>query len=85
MDSHYKIPKLYGIENMTTEEFMDRLDLFQGIFGKLDEFGWWDMEIIQTDTGMRLTPKEFQEGIYIRGFPVALAAPDHQEMNGRLK
>ena len=30
---------------------MDKLDMFQSIFGKVDEFGWWDMEIIQTDDG----------------------------------
>ena len=35
-----KIPKLYGMENISTEEVMDKLDMFQSIFGKIDEFGW---------------------------------------------
>ena len=40
---------------------MDRLDMFQAILGKLDEFGWWYMEIIQTDPVTQCTSKEFQE------------------------
>ena len=38
---------------------MDKLDMFQEIFGKVDEFGWWDMERIQTDDGKQFTSKEF--------------------------
>ena len=30
---------------------MEKLDIFQAIPGKLDGFGWWDMERIQTDYG----------------------------------
>ena len=30
---------------------MDKLDMFQSIFGKVDEFGWWDLERIQNDAG----------------------------------
>ena len=32
-DAYYKILKLYGMEKITTEEVMDRLDMFQYIFG----------------------------------------------------
>ena len=46
---------------------MDKLDTFQSIFGKLDEFGWWDMERIQTDAGTQFNSKEFQEGLFVRG------------------
>ena len=35
-----KIPKLYGMERITTEEVMYRLDMFQARFGRIDEFGW---------------------------------------------
>ena len=28
-------------ENITTEEVMDKLDMFQAIFGKVNKFGWW--------------------------------------------
>ena len=40
---YLKIPKLCIMENITTEEVMDKLDMFQAGFGKVDEFGWWDM------------------------------------------
>ena len=35
---------MYGMENITTEEVMDNLDMFQSISGKIDEFGWWDLD-----------------------------------------
>ena len=38
IDAYSKITKLYGMEKITTEEVMDRLDMFQSIFGKIDEF-----------------------------------------------
>ena len=41
VDDYSNITKLYGIENITTEEVMDKLDMFQAIFGKVDEFFWW--------------------------------------------
>ena len=40
------------MENITTEETMEKLDMFQARLVKVYEFGWWDMERIQTDTGM---------------------------------
>ena len=40
VDAYYKIPKRYGMGNITTEEVMENLDMFQIIFGKLYEFGW---------------------------------------------
>ena len=39
------------MENITTEEVMDRLDIFLAIFVKVDKFGWWYLERIQTDAG----------------------------------
>ena len=35
-----KIPELYGMEKITTEEVMDRQNLFSSRFGKIDEFGF---------------------------------------------
>ena len=55
------------MENITTEEVMEKLDMFQSRFGEIDKFGWWDMERIQTDAGMQFTSKEFQEGLSICG------------------
>ena len=43
IDAYSKIPKLYGMEKITTEEVTDKLDMFQSRFGKIDEFGWWDL------------------------------------------
>ena len=60
VDAHSKITKTYGMENITTEEVMDKLDMFQARIGKVDEFGCWDMERIKTGAGTQLTPKEFQ-------------------------
>ena len=40
VDSYSNIQKLYGMENITTEEVMDKLDMFQAIFGKVDGFCW---------------------------------------------
>ena len=36
VDAYSKIPKLYGMENITTEEVMDKLDMFQYRFRKMD-------------------------------------------------
>ena len=41
MDAYSKLPRVYGIENITTEEVVDKLDIFQSIFGKVDKFGCW--------------------------------------------
>ena len=35
-DAYSKIPKLYGMENITTEEVLEKLDMFQSRFGKID-------------------------------------------------
>ena len=43
VDAYSKIPKLYGMENITTAEVMDKLDMFQSRFGKINQFGWWDL------------------------------------------
>ena len=36
VDAYTKIPKLYGMEKITTEEVMDKMDMFQSRFGKID-------------------------------------------------
>ena len=42
IDIYSKIPKLYGMDKLITKEVMDKLDMFQSSFGKIDKFGWWD-------------------------------------------
>ena len=39
VDSYLKLTELYGMKNITNEEFMEKLDIFQATFGKIDEFG----------------------------------------------
>ena len=60
VDAYSKIPKLYGMDNITTEEVMDKLDMFQSRFGKIDQFGWWDLERISADAGTQFILKEFK-------------------------
>ena len=59
MDDYSKIPKVYIMENITTEEVIDKLDMFQERSENLHEFGWWDRDIIQTDADTQFTSKEF--------------------------
>ena len=85
VDAYSKIPKLYDMENITTAEVMDKLDMFQSIFGKIDQFGWWDLEIISADAGAQFTSIEFKDEFQNRGVRLTLAAPEHQEMNGQVE
>ena len=73
-----KLTKLYVMENVNTEEFMDKLDMSQTRFGKVDEFGFWYMEIIQTDYSIKFDSKEFQGGLSVCGVRLLLAVPYHQ-------
>ena len=43
------------MENITTEEIMDNLDIFQSRYGKIDEFGWWYLERTSADSGTKFT------------------------------
>ena len=47
------------MENITTEEVMENLGMFQSSYGKVDKFGWWDLDQIKTDAGMQFTSKGF--------------------------
>ena len=60
-DAYSKTPKLYGMEKITTEKVINKLDMFQSIFGKIDQFGWWDLERISADAGTQFTSTEFKE------------------------
>ena len=69
------------MEKITIEEVMDKLDVFQSIFGKIDGFGWWDLEIISADAGTQFTSTEFKEECQTCRVHLTLAEPEHQEMN----
>ena len=73
------------MDNITTEEVMENLDMFQSRFGKIDQFGWWYLEIISADVGTQFTLTEFKEECQTHGFCLILAAPEHQEMNGQVE
>ena len=70
---------------ITTEEVMDKLDMFQSRFGKIYEFGWCDLEIVSADAGMQLTSMEFEDECQTCGVYLTLAAPEHREMNGQVE
>ena len=73
------------MEKITTEEVMDKFDMFQSRFGKIDQFGWWDLEIISADAGTQFTLTEFKDECQTCGVCLKLAAPEHQEMNGQVE
>ena len=77
-------PKLYSMNNITTEEVMEKLDMFQSRFEKIDQFGWWYLERISADAGTQFTSLEFKYECQTRGVRLVLAAPEHQEMNRKV-
>ena len=85
VDVCYNIPKLHGMEKITTEEVMDKLDMLKSRFGEIDQFGWWDLERISADAGTQFTSTEFKDECQTRGVCLTLAAPEHQEMNGQVE
>ena len=85
VDAYSKIPKIYGMEKITTEEVMEKLDMFQSRFGKIDQFGWWDLERISVDAGKKFTLTEFKDECQNRRVRLALSALEHQEMNEQVE
>ena len=73
------------MEKITTEEVMDKLDMSQSRFGKIDEFGWWNLEITSADAGTQLTLTQFKQELQIRKVTLTLVTPEHQEMNGQVE
>ena len=57
---------------------MDKLDMFQSIFGKVDKFGWWELEIISAYTGTKFIYTESKKEFQTRGVHLALEAPEYQ-------
>ena len=49
------------MENITTAEVMDKLDMFQSRFGKMDQSGWWYLERISADAGTQFTLMDFKK------------------------
>ena len=61
VDAYKKNIKFYGMDRINTEEVMDKLDMFQSRFGKIDEFGWWDLERISADAGTQFSSTGFKD------------------------
>ena len=64
---------------------MDILDILKSRFVRIYKFGWWYLEIISADEGKQSTSKEFKQECQIHGVHFKFAAPEHQEMNGKVK
>ena len=75
VNAYSEIPKLYGMERITTYEVMYKLDMFQPRFGKVGEFGWWDLERISADAGKQFTSVEVQDECHSCGVCLTLASP----------
>ena len=73
------------MDNITTEQVMEKLDMFQSRFGKIDQFGWWDLERFSADAGTQFTSTEFNDECQTRGFRLTLAALEHKQMNGQVE
>ena len=85
VDAYSRIPKLYGMDKITTEEVMDRLDMFQSRFGRIDELGLWDLGIISADAGTQFTSTEFKQECQTCEVRLTLEAPEHQYMYGQVE
>ena len=64
---------------------MDKLDMFQARFEKMDKFGLWGLEIISADSGAQFTSTEFQDECKTHGVTLTLEVMEHQEVNGKFK
>ena len=57
---------------------MDKLEEFQSRFGKIDEFGLWDLKRFSSDSGMELYFTEIQDECQNHFICLTLAAQKHQ-------
>ena len=57
------------MERITTEEVIDKLDMFQYISGKINEFGWWylkDFKPMQVRSlPPRISRKNFKPAVFV--------------------
>ena len=60
---------------------MDKLDMFQSRFGKIDEFRWWGLERVSVDVGTQFNSTEFKDKFQTRGVHLTLAATEQSSFN----
>ena len=58
---------------------------FNPDFGKIDEFGLWDLERVSENAGKQFTSTEFKGKCQTHGVFKTLAVPEYQEMNGQVE
>ena len=66
------------MDKITIEEVMYKLGIFQSRFGRIGEFGWWDLGIISVDSGTQFTLTDYKQECQTCGVHLTLAAPEHQ-------
>ena len=59
--------------------------MLQSRFGKIYEFGWWDLEKVSSDSGTKFTSTKLKEEYQIRGVHLKLSSTEHQEMEIQVK
>ena len=59
--------------------------MFQSRFGKIDQFGWWELERISADAGTQFTFTELKYKCQTHRVRLTLVAPEHQDMNGKVE
>ena len=64
---------------------MYKLNMFQFISVKIDEFGWWDLENVSADAGKQFTLAEFKEECQTHRVHLKCLAPKHKEMNAQVE
>ena len=74
------VASLYGVVGSSfsfIRSLIGRMDIFQSRFGKIDQFGWWDLERISADAGTQFTSTDFKEECQTRGVCLTLAETEH--------
>ena len=82
---HTKKTKTLFYGKIATEDVMDKLDMFQAIFGNIDEFVWCILERISADVGTQFTSTEFQDQFQTVFVRFTLAALEYQKINRQVK
>ena len=59
--------------------------MFQYRFVRIFKFGWWYLEKISVDADTKFTSTEFQDKCQTCGAYLKLAAPEYQEINGKVE
>ena len=63
---------------------MDKLDMFQSRFGRIDKFGWWDLETISADAGSQFTSTELKQECQTRGVDIRSSGTSENEWTGQI-